>query len=315
MINKLCALNKKQIEDERTNILSEYKVILCTIDTSSKIYTFTKRSINTIIVDEAGAVNEETMLPLIRLNPSNLIIVGDHKQLRAFSDIPTYICNDTQHNMSLLERLVLNKRDVHLLKIQYRMEPSICNLVSNIFYNGELITAPYIKTQPNPLVWIHVEGVETSIGSSYNNIDEVTLIQNLCYKHINDNVVVLSSYSAQFTLLKKMLRIFKTDGSNNLDSDDENKIKVKVNIGARTIDSSQGMESDIVIISLVRSNKNCDIGFMKNLNRLCVMLSRARHQLYIVGNYHTFNSPKHKIWQRISQHFVICDQTNHLISC
>ncbi len=288
--NSIKTLTKKitqidtNIENEKQKILSKYHIFLCTSASSYRAYKIIKKPIQTIIMDEAGATTETEMPALLRLNPCNLILIGDHKQLKGFDNIPTHLITDKTYNISLLERLIESGRKHHLLYIQYRMAPQIRNIVSNLFYEG-LLEDGNKKTDIgslNTLKWVNVTDYESSDGHSYYNETEINEIMKQIYIHKNKQILVLTSYLAQLQKLKNFI--------NN------------ENIDIRTIDSSQGMEADVVICSLVRSNKNNSIGFLGDEHRLCVVLSRAKNNLIIVGNYHMFKNSC-SLWNKITHFF------------
>ena len=296
-INNIVNLNK-QINKIKIKILSEYNIFLCTTASSFKIYRIMNRYFDTIIMDEAAATTEVDMPPLLRHNSKNIILVGDHMQLRGFDNIPTYLTNDKTYNISLLERVIHSGRNHCMLNIQYRMNPQISKIVSDIFYNGEIHNG--IQKEPiydaNPIKWINVtafeiiENNDMVNNNSYYNMEEIHQIIKQINLYKNRNILILTSYNAQLQKMKEMI---------NHD-----------NVDIRTIDSSQGMECDVVICSLVRSNKTNNIGFLKDKNRLCVALSRAKNILVIVGNYNIFASQKNSIWQDITDYFSHSIQSN-----
>ena len=158
----------------------------------------------------------------------------------------------------------------------------MCKIVSTLFYDCLLKSDISRKHEGKlSIKWINVDGLEEydeKFKSYYNN-DEINKIIKLCDFHKNNDVMILSSYNSQLKLLNK---IFDTP-----------------NILVRTIDASQGSESSIVIISLVRSNMNNQIGFLSDVKRMCVSLSRAKNLLYIVGNMHTFEHSNSQKWRQL----------------
>lgn len=288
----------------KAKILSKIKIFISTIASSHRIYNSIGNSIDTIIVDEAGATSEMQLFPLIRLKPKNLILVGDHKQLSCFR----YNNNNNSDNLSaiesvnfkinyiksLLERMVSNNRVHHFLKIQYRMHDSISKLVSNMFYDDLLISdeSCILKYEKN-MEWINVDGKAISDGTSLNNRNEIDEINKIIKEHKNEKILILTFYNSQLDLLNKQLNF-------------------KKNIICKSIDSCQGMESDIVIISLVKSyvNDDFDNSFVMNLQRICVLLSRAKNKLIIVGNKKMFY--KNKIWKKIIDYIDYINCANHI---
>jgi superfamily I DNA and/or RNA helicase len=113
-------------------------------------------------------------------------------------------------------------------------------------------------------------------GTSYSNMEEIIKIQEIVQNYKNKNILILTFYNSQLEILNK-------------------KFQNTYNILCRSIDSSQGMESDIVIISLVKSDFNT---FVNDPRKICVGLSRAKNKLIIVGNKNVF--VKNNIWNMIS---------------
>lgn len=274
LIEKIEKYETKQMM-RKTILLSNIKIYVSTIGSSHKIYNFINHNIDTIILDEAGATTEMQLFPLIRLNPKNMILIGDHKQLSAFAQHS--ISTDIYYNKSLLERMIDSKRKHHLLSQQYRMHNDICKLVSKLFYNKLLYSdeSRIIESNKN-IEWINVEHRDEQNGTSFYNKGEINEIVKLCDDYKKKNILILTFYNAQLDLLNS-------------------KFKNMNNVMCRSIDSCQGMESNIVIISLVRSGKLSN--FMKDPKRICVMLSRAMDKIIIVGNSKQFYDID--IWKKI----------------
>jgi hypothetical protein len=274
---------KKHLHNNMLQIIQNIRVFLCTTSVAHYIPT---EKIDTIIVDEAGSVTEMEMSLVLKLNPKNLILIGDHKQLLGFTHSSYDVSNQIKHNLSFFERSLLNNRKYNMLTVQYRMGYKICNLVSKLFYDNRM-TSNKIDDVEKSLLWFDIEGNEQSDGTSYYNNSEVELIKLLC---TGSNNMVLSPYNAQISKLKQAIK--------------QDNIKIK------TIDCAQGSEDDKIIISLVRSNDSGKIGFCTDMRRLCVLLSRAKYEIWIVGDYNTFN--KNRVWSYIGSQFLRIDGS-HLL--
>lgn len=283
-------IKEKSIETEKIKIMCKFRVFLCTIDTSYKFYAMlpNNKQISTVILDEAGSTKESDMLPLMRLNPKNIIMIGDPKQLSAFCDLKL---DDEQKyflTVSPLERLMKCGKQHSILTTQYRMKSDMCKIVSKLFYGGILVSDEsrnVIVTKKTGLSikWINVseqEQRDVKYESFYNQ-KEIEEIIKLCNKHQGEEIMILTSYNSQ---LKELNKLIGTDSSNIL---------------VRTIDASQGSESSIVILSLTRSNTENKIGFLADDKRMCVALSRAKNMLYIVGNKDTFKNSGNKRWNAL----------------
>lgn len=260
---------------EKAKTLLNVKIFVSTIGSSHKLYNYISGNVDTIIIDEAGATSEMQLFPLLRLKPKNIILIGDHKQLAGFSNAPNN--SYAFYTKSLLEKMVISDRKHNLLKCQYRMPDYICKLVSKLFYNNLLYSdkSCVLKSDKN-INWINVTGVNKKNGFSFYNNDEINKITEIYEKYKNNKILILTFYNCQLELLK-------------------NKFKNVNNVTCRSVDSCQGMESDIVIISLVKSDNNSD--FINDPKRICVMLSRTKNKLIIVGNKQIFSN--NDIWKNI----------------
>ena len=254
-------------EEFKEQILKDSNVFLCTIASSWRA-----KNITTAIIDEAATVSEECMPTLMRCRPSNIILIGDHRQLKPFSNI------DQCSPQSFFERAVKDHCRIHMLRTQYRMAPKIGNLVSKLFYDGRLKHG--VRYDNDILEWVNCTTAEQKEGTSPYNPGEIDEVCRLCraYRHANEakSIMVITFYRQQARRLKERLQDI---------------CKVV------TVDACQGTEADAVFLSCVRSNHS--IGFCRNPNRLCVALSRAKERLTIVGNRKTFQRWEH--WRKIIQ--------------
>ncbi len=229
---------------------------------------------DTLIIDEAGQCIEPLawcILPLAQ----NYVLAGDHLQLP-----PTVLSDAAMRkgfNKSILEVAVANSNNTHLLNTQYRMRASIAGFSSNYFYAGALQTANHLMdTNERHLLFYDTAGTgfEEEKGAdetSLQNPGELELVNKIVALHITDtqNTIFISPYAGQIALAKE-----------NLPS----------TIKCSTIDSFQGQEADIIILSLVRSNADSNIGFLNDYRRMNVAITRAREQLIVVGDSATIGA-------------------------
>eukprot|EP00397_Hematodinium_sp_SG-2012_P004179 GEMP01004190.1.p1 GENE.GEMP01004190.1~~GEMP01004190.1.p1 ORF type:complete len:1162 (+),score=330.64 GEMP01004190.1:287-3772(+) len=254
-------------------LFEEARIFLCTIASTSRMMREWQEEcgeevdIHTIVVDECGCTAESSTALLLKLRPSNLILLGDHKQLRPTSMIPPQQLDQTGHDRSLLERCILASGQVHRLNIQYRMHERIADLVSALYYNGRLVTPSWVQKEragSTPLVSYNVNGREALAEKSYWNAEEVTVVGNLVKeltnKHPRSSIAVITFYKGQVGELMKRL-------------------PESPNLEVLTADSCQGSEFDYVILSCVRT---WTLGFITNSQRICVAISRAKRQLHVV---------------------------------
>ena len=258
-----------------------------------------------VIVDEAGrATVPEVLIPIVKAG--RVILVGDERQLPPVIDDMTSeelnvedadeLDKGGRLDTSLFQSLVEQMEDVekgHITKLtaQYRMHPAIGNMISTVFYDGELKNGeerprrrPTLDWLPAPVTWLststHATRGETRVGQSFANPTEVDAIlealEKLKVKRSATGpkmtVGVISGYSAQVDLLITRIDPDNNSRWSNLD------------IEIATVDSFQGRECDVVLYSTVRSNNDRRIGFLKDYRRINVALSRARDRLVIVGD-------------------------------
>jgi serine/threonine-protein kinase len=254
-----------------------------------------------VIVDEAGrATPPELLVPLIR--GRRLVLVGDHKQLPPTIDralekaIASEGLDRRQFESSLFQDLweaapAMVKRS---LDMQYRMHPSIGRMIAECFYGGSRNLQAGISPDerkhslswcPRPVVWYSTGKLanhhETAVGLSYRNELEVRAILKLLdrihssyvQQGISDKSIgLITGYLPQKNAIEQRVYSMR-EGWSHFSVVDVN-----------TVDAYQGQERDIVIYSVVRSNKQGRIGFLKDFRRLNVALSRARDLVVVVGD-------------------------------
>lgn len=228
------------------------------------------KTFDVAILDEAGQCIDP-LAWLVMEKGSRVILAGDHLQLP-----PTIISDVAARgglNISILEKAIKAKVPTDLLGIQYRMTPEIAEFSSRYFYDGKLKSVA--PSKPDSLLFYDTAGAgfeekkEENSRSTYNP-DELQIIKDHLdnWRNENDSVVFISPYSAQVELAKKEL----TD------------------IDISTIDSFQGQEADVIILSLVRSNSDGKIGFLTDYRRMNVALTRAKSKLIVIGDSTTITS-------------------------
>lgn len=253
-----------------------------------------------VIVDEAGrATVPEVLIPIVQAERA--ILVGDERQLPPMvEDIVGEESDgsldeqslETSLFQSIVEQVGESDQDhIANLRTQYRMHSAIGNLVSKVFYDGNLENGeskrsrPYAyEWMPAPVTWLSTSHIpkraETRVGESYANPTEADIVLKLLdemeekcrERRRRPSVGVICGYSAQVELL--------TTRINPEDSGRWRNLQIEI----ATVDSFQGRECDVVVYSTVRSNKEKRIGFLKDRRRINVALSRARDLLVIVGD-------------------------------
>lgn len=255
-----------------------------------------------VIVDEAGKATPPEILVPICLG-RKVVLVGDHKQLPPVVDEALLKLQDNEKihiskedlELSLFEYLErgLNEECKSILDEQYRMNPVIGDLISNLFYEGKLIsrtsreekTIPLKMFENKSLVWLSTVNKsnrkEEKIADSYRNICEAKIIfeqllkidEELGKLKMNKETAIIAGYRGQKDYLIRLYESSYKAGFHNM--------TVEIN----TVDAFQGRETDIVFYSIVRSNERGNLGFLKDVRRLNVAFSRARELLVVVGDH------------------------------
>ena len=232
-----------------------------------------------VIVEEAAEVLESHIVSALNAGTQHLILIGDHKQLRP--KLNEYDLAKNHHlDISLFERLIQNGMPHATLLIQHRMRPQIARLVCPHIYS-KLINHDSVKKyhdirsfDSNLFFFQHYEEEEKdSLLLSHSNEYEAQFVVALC-RHLlkqgyqPSQVTILTAYTGQ--LLKVRQKMPK---------------RGFYGVKVTNIDNFQGEENDIIILSLVRNNSLGNVGFLKEENRVCVALSRAKAGLYCFGNF------------------------------
>ncbi|XP_067856938.1 NFX1-type zinc finger-containing protein 1-like [Heptranchias perlo] len=246
-----------------------------------------------VIVEEAAEVLEAHIITTLSSACEHLILIGDHQQLRPSATVYE-LAQSFNLEVSLFERLIRMNVQFVRLNYQHRMRPEIAELLTPHIYD-KLENTQSVKLYENikgistNLYFIDHQKLEdqTKEGKSYQNSHEARFVKSLCEYFIQQEykpsqITILTTYSGQLLCLKKMMPKNKFNG-----------VKVCV------VDKYQGEENDIVILSLVRSNLQGRVGFLRISNRICVALSRAKKGFYCIGNVNMLSN-KVPLWDKIA---------------
>lgn len=282
---------KQQIE---THILDSVHIVLTTLGTAGSRALEAAAKFEVVVIDEAAQSVEPATLPALQLGSSHAILVGDPQQLPA--TIFSVSGKTTKYDRSLFQRLEEAGHKVHMLNIQYRMHPEISDFPRRIFYRGNLLDGPNVKAPDygnplrtavtskfksfKPFTILDVESSEQREqgGTSLSNSTEANLALHL-YKSLYDDVLgtiskskvaIISPYTQQVNLLRRTFSAALGDGYED---------KVEIN----TVDGFQGRESNIVIFSCVRAAGSKGIGFLSDVRRMNVALTRAKYFLFVIA--------------------------------
>lgn len=298
---KIARLRERAAEIEmriNATLFNEARVIACTlVGSANKILVGQKFS--TLFIDEAAQALEPACWIAIR-KAGRVVLAGDHQQLP-----PTIKCYDAMRQglgKTLMERIVKSQPSaVTLLGVQYRMNEAIMRFSSDWFYEGKLLSDVSVQHRSvldydNPISWVNSDEPEQFIGESHGRINkaEADLLLNTLEEYIEKigrqrfieerlDVGIISPYRVQTHYIRQQIR--KREAFR----------LVRHLITVNTVDGFQGQERDIILISLVRSNEHGQIGFLSDLRRMNVAMTRARMKLIIFGNEATLShSPFYK---------------------
>ena len=291
-------------------LFGEARVIASTlVGSASRLLEGMKFS--TLFIDEAAqALEAACWIPMRRAG--RVILAGDHCQLPP--TVKSIAAMKAGLGKTLMERIVENKPEcVSLLQVQYRMNDAIMRFSSDWFYGGKVESAPQtahrgILDYDIPMEWIDTSDMEVGpdepnfreqfIGESFGRVNkgEALLTLNTLrdyYTKIGKqrvldeqiDVGVISPYRAQVQYLRGLIKrdaFFKP---------------FRHLVTVNTVDGFQGQERDIILISMVRANDDGQIGFLRDLRRMNVAITRARMKLIILGNADTMT--KHPFYKKL----------------
>ena len=264
-IKKLQAYNEEKLYTEAEVILG---TPIGLYDAKINHLTF-----HTLVMDEAGQCIEPLAWCIFPL-AQKYVLAGDHFQLP-----PTILSNEAARlglNQSILERSIASVNNIFLLNTQYRMREAIAGFSSDYFYKGLLQTATHLSNTGAHISFIDTAGSgyneeQGSNGMSLQNEGELQIVQKLLIAENLDPLTTafISPYAGQVAAAKESL---------------PKEMRIS------TIDSFQGQEKEVIILSLVRSNDDGQIGFLKDYRRMNVAITRAKEQLFVIGDSATIGA-------------------------
>ncbi|NWR35552.1 ZNFX1 protein, partial [Tachuris rubrigastra] len=275
----LCILKNATIVGMTTTGAAKYRQILQKVE--SRI----------VIVEEAAEVLEAHTITTLSKACQHLILIGDHQQLQPSANVYD-LAKNFSLEISLFERLIKVDFPFVCLKYQHRMRPEIAQLISPHIYQE-------LENHPSVLNYENIKGISSNLffvehdfpeqeiqeGKSHQNPHEAQFVVELCKYFLCQDyqpsqITILTTYTGQLFCLRKLMPAKIFEG-------------VKVHV----VDKYQGEENDIILLSLVRSNKEERVGFLQIPNRVCVALSRAKKGMYCIGNLRMLG--KVPLWSKI----------------
>ncbi len=289
------------------DIFNQARVVACTL-IGSAYKVLDHRHFSTLFIDEAAqGLEPACWVPIVKCD--RVVLSGDHQQLP-----PTIHCVEAARaglSTTLMQKVAKTKPEcVKLLDIQYRMHQDIMEFSSQWFYGGRLKAAPevaqrLVSLMDSPLTWIDTskcdfeERNNTNTMSRMNSKEAQLLIHSLKdyidmigIDRIKEDLIdfgIISPYKAQVRLLRKLIRrqpFFKA---------------LRGRIRINSVDGFQGQECDVIILSMVRDNDKGSIGFLNDLRRMNVAITRAKMKLIVVGNTTTLS--RHRFYRELIDYF------------
>jgi len=246
-------------------------------------------------MEEAGLMLEAVFTAAIPSTCQQLVLVGDHKQLRP--TVNSYrLAKDYSSDVSLFERLIRNGFPHERLRRQYRMRPEISRLITELFYKDleddeRVRRLPDVSGMKSNVFFLeHRFSEDDDVNSVTNSRSSVVeadfllrLAAHLVYQSTpKEKITVLATYAGQVALIRQKV---------------QREYQHLQGLVVSTVDNFQGQENDVILISLVRGGGD-GIGYLNESARLCVALSRARRGLFIVGNLSGLAS-KSPMWSKL----------------
>lgn len=281
-------INKRRVQQE---IIDGAHVICSTLSGAGHdMLKNLEVEFETVIIDEAAQCIELSALIPLKYGCSKCILVGDPKQLP-----PTVLSRSAArygYEQSLFVRMQQNHpNDVHLLDTQYRMHPEISRFPSQQFYDSKLIDGEgmaAIRQQPwhstallGPYRFFDVRGVQANVAKSHSfiNVEELNVAMQLYERLKTDfksydwkgKVGIITPYKAQLRELRDRFQRKYGEG-------------IFTEVEFNTTDAFQGRESEVIIFSCVRARSSGGIGFLEDIRRMNVGLTRAKSSLWVLGN-------------------------------
>ncbi|KAG5245834.1 hypothetical protein OIU77_019573 [Salix suchowensis] len=270
---------------------NEAEIVFTTVSSSGrKLFSRLTHGFDMVVIDEAAQASEVAVLPPLALGAARCVLVGDPQQLPA--TVISKAAGTLLYSRSLFERFQQAGCPTMLLSVQYRMHPQIRDFPSRYFYQGRLTDSESISNLPDetyykdpllrPYLFYDVtHGRESHRGGSvsYQNIHEAQFCLQL-YEHLQKSVKSMGMGRITVGIItpyKLQLKCLQQEFSAVLKSEEGKDIYIN------TVDAFQGQERDVIIMSCVRAS-NHGVGFVADIRRMNVALTRARRALWVMGN-------------------------------
>ncbi|KAL6493163.1 hypothetical protein OROGR_032922 [Orobanche gracilis] len=283
-------------EEARANLeasfANEAEIVFTTVSSSGrKLFSRLTHGFDMVVIDEAAQASEVGVLPPLSLGAARCVLVGDPQQLPA--TVISKAAGTLLYSRSLFERFQQAGCPTILLSVQYRMHPHIRDFPSRYFYQGRLTDSESVVNRPDeiyykdsllrPYIFFDISyGRESHRGGSvsYQNTQEAQFCVRL-YEHLQRTLKLMGLVGKVsvgiITPYKLQLKCLQREFKDVLTSDEGKGIYIN------TVDAFQGQERDVIIMSCVRASHH-GVGFVADIRRMNVALTRARRALWVMGN-------------------------------
>lgn len=275
----------KRVENKMIRDIIETSDVILSTNSSAALESISKTKFDVAIIDEASqATIPSVLIPIAKAH--RFILAGDHKQLP-----PTIISDKAQKlEKTLFEELIkIYPFKSQLLNVQYRMNSLLMKFPNAEFYNNNLKSDSSVDDITINDI-INTDGEEEAmLFVDTSNVDKEG------EKHLKDSKSIINKLEADIavTLANDYLNAGLEETDIGIISPYADQVKIiqdKTPVEVKTVDGFQGREKEIIIISTVRSNENGNIGFLRDLRRLNVAITRAKRKLIIIGNIDTLKA-------------------------
>ncbi|PKI48763.1 hypothetical protein CRG98_030845 [Punica granatum] len=287
--------NNFNLEEARASLEASYaneaEIVFTTVSSSGrKLFSRLTHGFDMVVIDEAAQASEVAVLPPLSLGAARCVLVGDPQQLPA--TVISKAAGTLLYSRSLFERFQQAGCPTMLLSVQYRMHPQIRDFPSRYFYQGRLTDSENIAKLPDeayykdpllrPYLFYDVmHGRESHRGGSvsYQNMHEAHICLRL-YEHLQKTLKSLGVGKVSVGIItpyKLQLKCLQHEFEEVLNSEEGKDIYIN------TVDAFQGQERDVIIMSCVRASGH-GVGFVADIRRMNVALTRARRSCWILGN-------------------------------
>lgn len=280
------------LEEARANLeasfANEAEIVFTTVSSSGrKLFSRLTHGFDMVVIDEAAQASEVAILPPLSLGAARCVLVGDPQQLPA--TVISKAAGTLLYSRSLFERFQQAGCPTMLLSVQYRMHPQIRDFPSRYFYQGRLSDSESVANLPDeiyykdsllkPYVFYDItHGRESHRGGSvsYQNMHEAQFCLRM-YEHLQKILKSLGLGKVSIGIItpyKLQLKCLQREFEDVLNSEEGKDLYIN------TVDAFQGQERDVIIMSCVRAS-NHGVGFVADIRRMNVALTRARRALWV----------------------------------